>query len=73
MVEFKNNDYIYVDNLMNDFHVVYFKDIIMNSKRFLSILLLTCNEKCDMDINEDSSIKQLDMIKSQLNVCDAGA
>ncbi len=42
----------------------------MNSKLFVSILLLPCNEKCTMDINEDSLIEQINFIKNQLNVCD---
>jgi hypothetical protein len=46
------------------------KNIIMNSKLFVSILLLPCNEKCTMDINEDSLIEQINFIKNQLNVCD---
>ncbi|CAF3340873.1 unnamed protein product [Rotaria sp. Silwood1] len=70
MAEYINNNYIYINNIMNDFHVEYFKNIIMNSKRFLSLLLLTCNEKYNMDINENCLIKQLNIIKNELNVYD---
>jgi hypothetical protein len=70
MTEYKNNNYVYIKDMMNDFHVDFFKNIIMNSKRFVSILLLTCNEKCNMNINEDFLIEQLNNIRNQLNVCD---
>ncbi|CAF4727180.1 unnamed protein product, partial [Rotaria sp. Silwood2] len=43
MTEFKDN-FMYINNMMNDFHVEYFKNVIMKSKRFLSLLLLTYNE-----------------------------
>ncbi|CAF4129450.1 unnamed protein product, partial [Rotaria sp. Silwood1] len=41
----------------------------MPSKQFLS-LLSTCNDKCDMNINEDCLIKQLNILKNESNVCD---
>ncbi|CAF4744744.1 unnamed protein product, partial [Rotaria sp. Silwood2] len=68
MVKYKNNNFIYINNMTNDFHVEYLKNIIMNSKRFLSLLLLTCNEKYSMNINEDCLIEQLNIIRNKLNV-----
>ncbi|CAF2970940.1 unnamed protein product [Rotaria sp. Silwood2] len=68
MVKYKNNNFIYINNMTNDFHVEYFKNIIMNSKRFLSLLLLTCNEKYSMNINEDCLIEQLNIIRNKLNI-----
>ncbi|CAF0983813.1 unnamed protein product [Rotaria sp. Silwood1] len=42
----------------------------MNSKRFQTLLLLICNEKCNMNINEDYLIKHLNIIRNKLNVYD---
>ncbi|CAF4209872.1 unnamed protein product [Rotaria socialis] len=68
MIQYKNNDFIYIINMNHDFHVEYFKNIIIKSKRFLSLLSLTCSDKCHMNIDEDSLIEQLDMIENKLNV-----
>ncbi|CAF3337132.1 unnamed protein product [Rotaria sp. Silwood2] len=70
MVKYRNNNFIYINNIINDFHVEYFKNIIMNSKRFQSLLLLTCNDKYNMNINEDCLIKHLNIIRNELNVYD---
>ncbi|CAF5155561.1 unnamed protein product [Rotaria sp. Silwood1] len=67
MTEFKDN-FMYINNMMNDFHVEYFKNVIMKSKRFLSLLLLTYNEKCNININEDLLIEQLNIVTKELNV-----
>ncbi|CAF3919521.1 unnamed protein product [Rotaria sp. Silwood1] len=67
MTEFKDN-FMYINNMMNDFHVEYFKNVIMKSKRFLSLLLLTYNEKCNTNINEDLLIEQLNIVTKELNV-----
>ncbi|CAF1203154.1 unnamed protein product [Rotaria sp. Silwood1] len=69
MTEFKDN-FMYINNMMNDFHVEYFKNVIMKSKRFLSLLLLTYNEKCNTNINEDLLIEQLNIVTKELNVYD---
>ncbi|CAF3395620.1 unnamed protein product, partial [Rotaria sp. Silwood2] len=43
---------------------------MIKSKRFLSLLSLTCNDKCNMNINEDSLIEQLNIIENKLNAYD---
>ncbi|CAF4719276.1 unnamed protein product, partial [Rotaria sp. Silwood2] len=50
MVKYRNNNFIYINNIINDFHVEYFKNIIMNSKRFQSLLLLACNNKNELNV-----------------------
>ncbi|CAF3830404.1 unnamed protein product [Rotaria sp. Silwood1] len=69
MIIYKDNNFIYIMNMQHDVHVEYFKNIILKSKRFLSLLLITCNDKCDMNINEDSLIEQLNIIENELHVC----
>ncbi|CAF2937856.1 unnamed protein product [Rotaria sp. Silwood2] len=43
---------------------------MIKSKRFLSLLSLICNNKCNMNINEDSLIEQLNIIENKLNAYD---
>ncbi|CAF3896278.1 unnamed protein product, partial [Rotaria sp. Silwood1] len=64
----KNNNHIYIINMNYDFHVEFFKNTIIKSKRFLSSLLTTCNDKYNMNINEDSLIEEINIIENKLNV-----
>ncbi|CAF1335719.1 unnamed protein product [Rotaria sordida] len=64
----KNNNFVYFINMNHDFHVEFFKNTIIKSKRFLSSLLTTCNDKYNMNINEDSLIKEINIIENKLNV-----
>ncbi|CAF3213539.1 unnamed protein product, partial [Rotaria sp. Silwood2] len=68
IIKYKNNNFINIINMKHDFHVEYFKNIIIKSKRFRSLLSLTCNDKCNMNISDDSLIEQLNIIENKLNV-----
>ena len=68
MSEYRKNDFIYVIHMNDDFHVQFFKSIIMKSKRFQSLLTLACNHILKMNINENHLIEQLNIIENNLNV-----